>query len=95
MDPNMAGARRGAALDLVEEMEDPRAEGTTSPEVMIPSSMFPKGCKEGATVTISGTVGKMGNKVGFTPTSVAYESKGTGDAEGATDMSDSNEEVEA
>lgn len=69
---NPGYARKGAAQSLVEEMENPSATGD-SPEVMIPASLFPKGCKEGAEVTIKGMVGKMGSKVGFTPTEVTYE----------------------
>jgi hypothetical protein len=69
---NPGYARKGAAQSLVEEMENPSAMGS-APEVMLPMSLFPKGCKEGTEVMVKGTVGKMGSKVGFTPTEVTYE----------------------
>lgn len=94
MGPDQSYARQGAAQALVDELEDPRAMGETSPEVMIPAAMFPKGCKEGAEVMIKGTVGKMGSKVGFTPTKVVYEQGNIGDAEGASDSTDMNENQE-
>lgn len=92
-------ARQGAAQDLVAELEDPRGMGATSPELMIPASMFPKGCKEGSEVMVKGTVGKMGNKVGFTPTEIkpcgGMESNDSGDDEGPADAADPAEAEEA
>lgn len=60
--------RREVAAELTDELEDPRAEGAEAPELLISAAMFPKGCKEGDTYTVTGTVGKMGSKVSFTPT---------------------------
>lgn len=62
-----AETRGAAAFELDDEMENPAAE-TEAPELLIPSALFPKGCKEGDTYTVTGTVGKMGQKVAFTPT---------------------------
>ena len=56
-----------AAAELEGEFENPAA-GTEAPELLIPASLFPKGCKEGDVYTVTGTVGKMGSKVAFTPT---------------------------
>jgi hypothetical protein len=85
--PFQSYARKDAAQGLVDEMEDPRGEGE-APEVMLPSALFPKGCKEGAAVTVKGIVGKMGNKVGFTPTEVVKEG---GDKIGAMENGDAAE----
>ena len=62
-----APPRMDAAAELDGEMENPagEAEGT---ELLVPASLFPKGCKEGDVYTVKGVVGKMGSKVGFTPT---------------------------
>ena len=56
-----------AAAELEGEFENPAGE-TEAPELLIPASLFPKGCKEGDVYTVTGTVGKMGSKVAFTPT---------------------------
>ncbi len=66
--PNMMdGPRQQAAEEMDQEFENPAGE-TQAPELLIPASLFPKGCKEGDVYTVTGTVGKMGSKVAFTPT---------------------------
>ena len=67
MGSGLGGPRAAAAEELEGDMQNPASEGEGD-ELLIPAALFPKGCKEGDTYTVSGIVGKMGSKVSFTPT---------------------------
>ncbi len=64
-----------------EPMDDPRSMSEGGDTLLISSDMFPKGCKVGDKVQITGTVESHGTKFGVVPESItaAKDDSGYGD----------------
>ncbi len=61
-----------------EPMEDPRSMSQGGDTLLIDADMFPKGCKVGDKVQITGTVESHGTKFGVVPEGITAAKDGSG-----------------